>query len=94
MALDLARQKYGPDAIHSVAIASDWDTTDYTVEDLSVPGEIRYQRYHYREIRVAVAIKLDAVEAIIMDIEVVEDFVRGQQFARLLFELPMWVANL
>ena len=94
MALDLARQKYGPDAIHSVAIASVWDTTDYTVEDLSVPGEIRYQRYHYREIRVAVAIKLDAVEAIIMDIEVVEDFVRGQQFARLLFELPMWVANL
>ena len=94
MALDLALQNYGPDAIHSVAIASDWDTTDYTVEDLSVPGEIRYQRYHYREIRVAVAVKLDDVEAVILDIEVVEDFVRGQQYARLLFELPMWVSNL
>lgn len=94
MALDLALQKYGPDAIHSVAIASDWDTTDYTVEDLSVPGEIRYQRYHYQEIRVAVAVKLDDVEAVILDIEVVEDFVRGQQYARLLFELPMWVSNL
>jgi len=94
LALDLAHQKYGTEAIHSVAIASGWDTTDYTVEDLSIPGQIRYQRYHYREIRIAVAVKLDDVEAVIMDIEVVEDFVSGRQFARLLFELPMWVANL
>ena len=94
MAQNLAMQKYGVDAIHSVAIASVWNTTDYTVEDLSVPGEVRYTRYHYREIRVAVAVKLDDVEAVIMDIEVVEDFVRDRTFARLLFELPMWASNL
>ena len=93
-ALTLVKQLYKMAEIHSVAVCCDWENVKYSEEIIEPDGRKWINNHDYRKMQIAVAVIQNEIDAKMVVIGVLQNFINNEELVEFLAERPILKENL